>query len=224
MPKNSTSIKQIFELNGMLEKVEAKLSCCKDSLSDEHYNDYAKQIIDACVSLEKVALRAREYANFGLSSIGMVKQKRELMSKISELAHQITITSDDESVKICLSSTLPHYKSTYKCMLTEPLNVALKTYQKEKGSLPKFDKAVMAVVNHVSANNCVGKIRDNDNYEYKQLVNAVAFWLLPDDAYNICDMYTCTEVGDKDFTEVIVMSPNRYLEWQRSRINKQNSV
>lgn len=210
MLKCPTTAKEIFNLNARLEKAENIFNSAKNALSNERYDKFVADMIRGCVFLESTTLYARNCANFGFKSCNMDFKSQNLVKEISEKAHNIKAELMENNVfHLSLPATLPHYKENYKCMLYEPLNYAFKSYQKEHGNFPTYDKVVIAVVNNVSKKNACG-IRDNDNYDYKQIINATAFWLLGDDDFNSCDMYNCTKISEANSTDVYVI-PQHYF-------------
>ena len=203
---------QIFEINGILEKLPRDFNKAKNSLSNGDYYKYAKQIVDATLLLEKATLKARSVANFSFKKKNMPLEYSKMMDKIASEAHNISIETNEKTTKITLPNTLPHYKNNFKSMLVEPLNFKLKIYKKEHG-FPEYTSVVFVIVNNISSNKNTNTIRDNDNYDYKQIVNNVSYWLLNDDGYKYCSMFNCTKISEQDSTEIYVVPKSLFPEW-----------
>lgn len=216
---NSYAMSQIFEINGILEKLPKEFNNAKNALTENNYSKYAELFIDATLKLEKATLKARSVANLTFKQNNMPLEYKRLIEKIASDAQKIDINVEKNITKISLPNTLPHYKNNFKSILVEPLNYKLKNYQKHIGKFPEYSKAVFVVVNVVSKNKDKKSIRDNDNYDYKQIINNLAYWLLNDDGYDYCNMFNCTKIGDKDRTEIYVVPKDEFLTWCEANLD-----
>ena len=61
------------------------------------------------------------------------------------------------------------------------------------------------------------RVRDYDNLELKQILDAVGVWLLTDDGGLLCDAYQTTELDDKDCTRMFIMEKSRFPAWLAER-------
>ena len=61
------------------------------------------------------------------------------------------------------------------------------------------------------------RVRDYDNLEVKQYLDAVAAWLLIDDGGLFCDVHHTTELGETDCTRMFIMDTSRFPSWLAER-------
>ena len=134
---------------------------------------------------------------------------QRIMDKLSQEVYKISIQKEDGIYHISIPQTIPHYREITKCVIVEPLRNALKKYFKDQG-IEKIGNAVLVFINHVDKEKNDLKIRDNDNYEYKSIVNELAFWFLPDDSFKCCNMFSTTRLSDKSGTEVFIVPTDRF--------------
>ena len=215
---NNYAVSQIFEINGILEKLPKEFNNAKNALVENNYSKYANIFVDATLKLEKATLKARSVGNIIFKQNNMPLEYNRMVKRIAEDVHKIEVNVDGNITKITLPNTLPHYKNNFKSVLVEPLNFKLKNYQKYVGKFPKYSKAIFVVMNVVSENKSKKSIRDNDNYDYKQIINQVAYWLLNDDGYDYCSMFNCTKIGDEDRTEIYAIPDSEFASWYSSNL------
>ena len=215
---NNYAVSQIFEINGILEKLPKEFNNAKNALVENNYSKYANIFVDATLKLEKATLKARSVGNIIFKQNNMPLEYNRMVKRIAEDVHKIEVNVDGNITKITLPNTLPHYKNNFKSVLVEPLNFKLKNYQKYVGKFPKYSKAIFVVMNVVSENKNKKSIRDNDNYDYKQIINQVAYWLLNDDGYDYCSMFNCTKIGDEDRTEIYAIPDSEFASWYSSNL------
>lgn len=216
---NSYSVSQIFEINGILEKLPKEFNAAKNALMESNYNKYVEHFINATLKLEKATLKARQVANISFKQNNMPLEYNKMIKKIADDVQKIEVKVDGNMTKISLPNTLPHYKNHFKSILVEPLNLKLKNYQKYIGKFPEYSKAVFVIINVVSKNKSIKCIRDNDNYDYKQVINNLAYWLLSDDGYDYCSMFNCTKIGDEDRTEILVLPKEEFPKWCEANLS-----
>ena len=68
------------------------------------------------------------------------------------------------------------------------------------------------------------QIRDYDNLEYKQVLDAVALFFLPDDSGACCDVYQTTRAGSVDQTRIYIMEAERFPAWLLQQNDAQSHV
>ena len=61
------------------------------------------------------------------------------------------------------------------------------------------------------------RVRDYDNLEVKQCLDAIAAWLLIDDGGLFCDVHHTTEMGESDCTRMSIMDTPRFPAWLLER-------
>ena len=215
---DQATFSEIFEINGILEKLPREFTKAKDALSNGEYYKYVKKLIDTTLSLEKITLRARRLANISFKRKNMPLEYDKLVSKIADEAQKISIEIDNNITKITIPNTLPHYKDSFKSVLIEPLNYKLKGMAKSN-LLPNYSQVVFVIINEVSQNTNKKIIRDNDNYDYKQVINTVAYWTLSDDGFNCCSMYNGTKIGEQDLTHIYIVPKSFFSDWYNQNLS-----
>ena len=211
--KTQTTLQEILALNGMIEKIPGIFNQAKNALASDNFSKYETDIIRGAVALEKAALKARSIANVSFKQINMPLSTNTFMQSIVQDAHDISIEmQENNTMKIIMPCTLPHYRDSYKTMVTEPLRIALKDFCKSH-QIPEYDSVVIVVVNYILDGACKNGVRDNDNYDYKQIINTIAYMTLPDDNYHCATMMNGTKIGNRDCTEIYVVPRKNFGEW-----------
>ena len=221
--KNNSTVQDFFEINGKLEKIISQINSAKNALVIGNTFKYEEQLSKAVLSLEKQCLRMRDIANYSLKLNNAGLAYNKLCNSISTDAHGITVEKIDDYYKVSMPFTLPHYgdnnpASTSK-FISQPLYNALRNYCKEN-SVSKLRSAVIVTVNHTD--NCDDKtgVRDNDNYEYKAIINSLAFWFLPDDGYKFCNMFNTTKLSNVSKTTVYVVPSESFADFYQKNIEE----
>ena len=204
--KNNAIIQQIFSTVGKIEKIMSQINKSKDALSKNDFSSFEYNF-----SKEAVTLSARNIANTTFKANNCPRLYNKLRTNIAKEIHKISIEPFEFGFKISLPCTLAHYGDVKKSVLEEPLNTALRNYQKEKGKLPSYDKVFFIVVNHINKITNPSYIRDNDNYDYKQIINTLAFWFLPDDSPKYINLFNTTKVSDETHTEIFIVPQNDFV-------------
>lgn len=212
MQKNTIVSKRLIELNGRFEKVISLLNSAKNSLIKNDNIKFETYLEKALLSSESTVLSLRDTAKNACSLNNSPLSYERMMSNVGKDIHKIRIQKINNGYKIVLPGTLNHYGNISKSLLDEPLNNMLRTFNKET-KIQKIDHAVMLIVNCIEGSKNKLKIRDNDNYEYKQIINTIAFWMLKDDGYDCCDIMNCTKISDKNVTEVYLISKDKFCEF-----------
>lgn len=124
----------------------------------------------------------------------------------------ISIQKKQYGYHLSLPITLPKYGEKSKSLLSENLMSELKIFN-QNNQLNKFEKAVFVFINNISNNVSTNKVRDNDNYEYKDIINVLAFWFLPDDSFKCCNIYNGTKISDKNSTEIFIVPTDKFADF-----------
>lgn len=204
MQKNSLIAKRFFEMNERFEKVSLNINSAKNALIKNDIGKFDFYLNKAVATAESSTLALRETAKYCTKISNFPNIYNKISEKVSNDVFQIDIQKNDFGYKIQMPITLEHFGEIKKSIIDEPLNNALKQYFK-KNKIEKFDAATIVVVNNISEKISANKIRDNDNYEYKQIVNSIAFWFLPDDSFKCCNIMNCTKISQKSNTDVYVI-------------------
>ena len=175
--------------------------------------EYEKLTTEAAVQSEQIACKFRHliYATVNIS-------KPELMKKVAD-AHGIEISYEDEIFSVAIPSLLPKKRRAASMeFLIDPLFYALERYFTFT-DIERFRECVVCFTHIYSADTPKKRVRDYDNLETKQVLDAVAVYAMMDDSGRLCDVYHSTEYGSKDCTLVSVMSKNKFKEWVAVRYN-----
>lgn len=210
--KTNDICRKIFEINGNLEKTMELFTAAKDGFVSKNAAKHEHNLVQGIYLLEKSTLSAREIANACLNATNPALYNT-VVKNVDTGVFGIALKQTGNVIRITLPCLLPHYKENNKNIITEPLNRYLRQYRKDIRELPHYDSVVMVVINHVNAKHSNSVIRDNDNYEYKQLINTLSFWFLSDDNYKNCVMMNGTKLSKKDMTEVFIVPTNEFGSW-----------
>ena len=82
-------------------------------------------------------------------------------------------------VHISLNTLLPHCRYRTPAFLQDAISRLLRQYTERRRSLPRFDRALLAIDEHSNIHN--RQIYDQDNKGYKAIPNAIKGVLVPDD-------------------------------------------
>ncbi len=214
MNRKNTILQTFFELNGKAEKLPMNINAAKNAFSVGDNRKYEELLCKAALSSEKLCLSLRSLANDTLKVMGNPLGYERIYKDVYNLAHKISIQKIDYFYNIKMPITLPHYENK-KPYLTMPLNSALRDFNKEN-KIIKFNSAVIIFENHVKNTN--KNVRDNDNYEYKQIINSVAFWFVPDDSFDCCSMYNCTKIDTEDYTNIYIVPTEKFADFFKNNI------
>ncbi len=178
---------------------------------------YERPILSALYKLEESTFALRKEAK-DLLAMEDPSQYEKVKDKITALYHFSLKIQDSDITRIALPCLLPHYKDKHMSCMIEPLYHFLSQNEKE-GNLIRYQSIVMSVINHVSKTKPRYQIRNNDSYEYRNLVNSLAFWFLTNYDYQSCELFNATSIDEADYTEVFLVPKEKFAEWY-SQIRK----
>ena len=166
---------------------------------------------DAALRAEAIACRLRHliYASTGI-------KKPEYLASAAVM-QGIDIQQRDGVFEITLPCLIPkrrQFQSTE--FLTDPLTAALEQYMKNH-TVRRFRHCVVCFSHVYCRTLPERRIRDYDNLELKQFLDAVGAWLLTDDGGLLCDAYQTTELGEADCTRMFIMEKSRFPAWLAER-------
>ncbi|MDR1630770.1 MAG: DUF6100 family protein [Oscillospiraceae bacterium] len=173
------------------------------ALEASNYKNYPDNFLefslDTAVRAEKIACKLRSL----IGGYGSVK-KDLLMERIEE-AHGITVGQDGEIIVVTIPRLLPKYKKVRSGeFINQPLYYAMSKYCDEH-NIAKLRKCAVCFVHIYDEKLGLGRIRDYDNMEIKNILNTVATFFMTDDSGLFCDAYHTTEFGESDCTRIYVM-------------------
>ena len=162
-------------------------------------DNYEVLSTDAALRAETIACRLRHLIYASTS----VKKPEYLASAAA--MQGIDIQQRGGIFEITLPCLIPKRRQARSTeFLTDPLTAALEQYVRTH-AVKRFQYCVICV-SHVYCR-CLPerRIRDYDNLELKQFLDAVGAWLLTDDGGLLCDAYQTTELGEADCTRMFIM-------------------
>lgn len=202
--------KKSEEIANLLKKIESQLTmdnaCFKDDLVEK-----------ALIKMEKNVLDFRNLVPcFSKIRPNILNKNKAIQNDFSQ-NYQIKISKNKFGYHITLPFILPKFGEKKKSILIEPLNFAIKNYA-QNNIIEHFKRAVFIVINCVNLNTSKYLIRDNDNYEYKDIINTLSFWFLPDDSFDCCSLYSETQIEDKNSTKIFIVPVEKFAEFYSKHV------
>lgn len=204
MECNKNILKQISSIKGSLDNSKKQLELLENQIKEDKSFLTQGSIENALISIEKANISFRDLAQYVFQITAVNNEKKKIISAISDEIYSIEIKKEEFGYRILLPSTLPRFGEKRKTILAEPLTFSLKKFN-DNNKVQRFNKAVFAVINHISETSNINYIRDNDNYEYKDIINILSFWFLPDDSFKCCNIYNGTKISKSNYTEIFVI-------------------
>ena len=171
------------------------------ALEASNYKNYPENFLefslDTVARAEKIACKLRHLiGDYGTAN------REILMERIAE-THGIEIRREDDT--ICIPRPLPkatrHRSSEF---LTQPLYHVMNNYCNEQ-PVKKYRECAVCFIHVYDEKLSLGRIRDYDNTETRNVLNAVAAFFLTDDTGRLCDTYHTTALGEFDCAFVYIM-------------------
>lgn len=138
-------------------------------------------------------------------------------------SHRIAASYENEVIRIEIPALLPHRKGVYSDYIYKPLYLALKDWCRlrlEHGeALPFYEKATLCFQHMYDERLPKSRIRDHDNMEEKQVVDALGMFFLQSDGGLFLNTYHVSVISNQDRTVLFLMPQ----EWFPSWLQKENS-
>ena len=190
--------RRIADIQNNLSRLNNNI-CAMDSLDIQRYpENYETMSTEAALRAEGIACQLRNllYASTSVP-------KAEYLVKAGEV-HGIEISYENGILEVALPRLLPKKKMRQSSLfLLDPLHAVLGRYAKEH---PDW---------------C---LLDYDNLQQKQILDAIALYVMADDSGLLCDAYNTTELGDKDCTHIYIMEKDRFARWLSAREKELKSI
>ena len=224
MERSNLTQKQFEEISKILKQSEETsnlLKRIKDTLNkkDTYFKD--DLIEKTLFKMEKNVLRFRNIVPYFQKKYPVTLNNNRTLKDDYIQNYQIQVSKNEFGYRIILPLTLPKFGEKKKSILVDPLNFVLKEYALDN-KIKKFERAVFVVINHISSNTPMYLIRDNDNYEYKDIINVLAFWFLPDDSFDCCSLYSGTQIDNDNFTEIHIVPKEKFADFFSKHSQKIN--
>lgn len=209
---------RINRLLGDIQKLSSTLRAMENADLTQYPENYAMLATDAALLSERIACKLRHllYGSTGIRKETYLASARD--------AQGITIQNEGGVLQIILPCLLPKRKQRHSTeYLTDPLYFSLSRYA-DGHMLPMYKHCVVCFCHIYSKELPVGRIRDYDNLEMKQLLDVLATFIMEDDNGLLVDAYNTTELGEKDCTCICVMDRFRFTKWLEERQDRLENI
>lgn len=147
----------------------------------------------------------------------MWKQEREAYGLGIVKLHGIRVKYEGGILKVELPGLLSHRKNKYTDYLYKPVTMALENWcirQQEQGEeIPQFERAAACFLHVYDQKQSVARVRDHDNIEEKQMVDAMGMFFLVSDGGLYLDSYHTSTMGEEDRTYLFLMTQEHFPQW-----------
>ena len=201
-----------------IQRLQSALYAMNATDIQRYPDNYEVLSTDAALRAETVACRLRHllYVTTGI-------RKSEYLTSAAE-TQGVEIRQRGGIVEITLPCLLPKRKQSHSTeYLIDPLTAALEQYVMGH-AVQRFRRCTVCFSHNYSRENPERRVRDYDNLEVKQILDAVAAYLLVDDGGLLCDVYHTTKLGDMDCTRMFVMETSRFPVWLDSQGNAAQAI
>lgn len=131
----------------------------------------------------------------------------------------ICVLENQGVLSVTLPSLLPKRQTGARNdFLMEPLFYALSEYAMSH-PICRYERSTVCFF-HIYDKSIHPYVRDHDNVECKQVLDAVALFFLPDDSGAYCDIYHTSREGTTDETRIFILSSDCFPTW----LAAQNSI
>lgn len=194
-----------------IQRLNSALYAMNTTDIQRYPDNYEVLSTDAALRAETIACRLRHLLYASTS----VKKSEYLTS--AAVMQGIDIQKRDGIFEITLPCLLPKRRQARSTeYLIDPLTTVLEQYVKTH-TVQRFRHGVVCFSHAYSRDFPERRVRDYDNLEIKQYLDAVAAWLLTDDGGLFCDVYHTTELGENDCTRMFIMDSSRFPAWLAER-------
>lgn len=192
------------------------------SASSFQYSQLLDCILEASERAERVAGRLRSLV---LGNTYDSLKKEEYCFKLVQI-HEIAITYEDHILMAKLPFLMPHRKSKYTDYIYKPFFLALQNWcknrQGEGKEIPVYQRATVCFVHEYDEKLPKTRVRDHDNIEEKQIVDALGMYFLVSDGGLYLDTYHTTIWGERDRTSLFLMERDQFCGWIYKRQSLEN--
>lgn len=203
--KHNEVQRHMIRYQGEIDHLGYLLDRAKNALPTD-FEGYRHYTHDAARMAERITCSLRDFV---VETCFVTK--KEVLEQAAE-EHGVTIAQEDGWVKITLPGLLPKKKGGSCRFIADPMSAALISYG-QKNSIERFRHAVVCFRHLYSSTLPERAVRDNDNFETKQVLDVIADHLLEDDNGLLCSNLYISDLGESEGTEVYVMPPEKLGEW-----------
>lgn len=202
---------RITSILGDIQRLNNALYAMNTTDIQRYPDNYEVLSTDAALRAETIACRLRHliYASTNI-------KKSEYLSSAATM-QGIDIQQRGGIFEITLPCLLPKRKQARSTeYLIDPLTAALERYVKSH-AVRRFRDCVVCFSHVYCQDFPERRVRDYDNLEVKQCLDAVAAYLLIDDGGLLCDVHHTTELGEADCTRMFLMDSQHFPDWWKEK-------
>ena len=190
------------------EKLLKQLNAVKTDYADKRIEDALEKSVSAARISESVALKTR-----ALPAYTGHPQAEVMVQKAMEEAVPIEMGFTEEGW-FCLRMPilLPRKEKSSRSYLRGLLYLALERFTCGKPKI-RYQNCVLIFRHVYDHNRPEREYRDHDNIELNTVVDAIAMFFLVDDTPLECRHYYCSASGEKEMTEVYIVTRADFESW-----------
>ena len=179
-----------------------------ESLNFKMYpHNFAEHSLNTAIKAEKIACRMRNL----IGDCGIIRREY-LMEQVAD-AHQIDMCRFGEGIFISLPRLLPKIiQPKSSKFINQPLYHALSNYH-EDVDFEKFHQCSICFVHLYDKELSLGRVRDYDNIETRDVLNTISAFFMTDDGGQWCDVHHTTMLGDYDCTHIYIMPQESFPDF-----------
>ncbi len=194
-----------------IQRLNSALYAMNTTDIQRYPDNYEVLSTDAALRAETIACRLRHLI-YASTSI----KKSEYLTSAATM-QGIDIQQRGGIFEITLPCLLPKRRQSQSTeYLIDPLTIALEQYVRTH-AVQRFRRCVVCFSHVYCRDLPERRVRDYDNLEIKQYLDAVAAYLLIDDGGLFCDVYHTTELDKADCTQMFIMDTTRFPAWLAER-------
>ena len=183
-----------------LKKVQGALDLTLLLEKRERYDSAYDQAFDFAYEAEQLTLLARVMPAY----TGHPRFKERMEAQVAD-AIPITVELTPEGwLKVVIPALLPRKERGNTNYIFQNLYPAMKRFTQDRPPF-HFPKSVIVFQHVYNYQRPERWLRDHDNIELNEVVDAVVFYLLPDDSPKYLEHYYCAGRGEADVTEVYLV-------------------
>ena len=192
--------RQLHHMENALQRV-----CQIHQQIDQNSVDAAR-LFDLSCACERLALIARELPCY----TGRPTAKAQVLAQAAQ-EHGIVVSSAPWFC-VTLPVLLPRKEHGSCEFLRRPLYHTLALYFRQHDR-PTFTDCVLCFVHTYPYDRPERAYRDHDNIELNAVADAIAMFVMHDDAPLLCSHFYCSQMGEKECTRVFVIPRGSFVTW-----------
>ena len=212
--ENRYILKSLDEIQSEAEYLSRLISRLKHMDISKYPEEYDRITYELACRSERNTCRLRHLI---YTTTGM--KKRDYLADAAEV-HGIEIKYEDGIFEVKLPCLIPKKnKVKGREFIVDPLFFSLSRYAYEH-KIPKYEQCVVCFSHVYKMGDPLSKVKDYDNYESKPILDAIATFVMSDDAGYLCDSMHVTKFGDGEYTRITVIDKAHFTEWLRENWHK----